>query len=87
MWGIRDPDVLFQRSDALLGEVVTNPPLLCIEVLSPDDRMVDMQEKIDDYLAIGVTAIWVVNPRIRKVFVVDQVFAQLNAIEGDTNRK
>jgi len=51
---------------------VTTPPLLCVEVLSPDDRMVDMQGKIDDYLAMGVPAIWVVNPSSRKAFVVDR---------------
>jgi len=97
------------RSDARFEEIVTTPPLLCVEVLSPDDRMVDMQDKIDDYLAMGVPAIWVVNPRSRKAFVVDrgalipvqvltvagteisvsvdQIFAQLNALEGDSSRR
>jgi Uma2 family endonuclease len=105
----RVPDVLVMRSDAPFEEIVKTPPLLCVEVLSPDDRMVDMQDKIDDYLAMGVAAIWVVNPRSRKAFVVDrgalipvseltvagteisvsvdQVFAQLNELEGESGRR
>src|ERR1019366_1045193 len=62
----RIPDVLVMRSDAPFEEIVQTPPLLCIEVLSPDDRMVDVKDKIDDYLGMGVSAIWVINPRSRR---------------------
>ncbi len=105
----RIPDVLVMRNDAPFEEIVQTPPLLCIEVLSPDDRMVDMQDKIDDYVAMGVTAIWVINPKSRRAFTVDrgallpvdelsvagtsikvpvhEVFAQLNALEAQNNRR
>src|SRR5271155_5156498 len=52
-----------------LGEIFKNPPHLCIEVLSKDDTMDSMQEKIDDYLRFGVPYIWIVNPRLRKGYV------------------
>ena len=68
----RVPDVLVLRSDSPFEEIVRTPPVLCIEILSPGDRMVDMQDKIDDYIAMGVGAIWVVNPRSRKAFIVDR---------------
>lgn len=66
----RVPDVVVMRSSDPFEEIVRTPPLLCIEVLSPEDRMGDMQEKIEDYLAMGVDAIWVVNPLARRAFVV-----------------
>jgi Uma2 family endonuclease len=40
-----------------------------IEVLSPDDRAADVQEKIDDYLAFGIPYVWVVNPRTRRGYI------------------
>ena len=42
------------------------PPLLCVEILSPEDRVSEMQERIDDYLAFGVPYVWVVDPERRK---------------------
>jgi Uma2 family endonuclease len=40
-----------------------------IDVLSKDDTMEYMQEKIDDYLQFGVPYIWIINPRLRKGYV------------------
>ncbi len=44
------------------ARIVVRPPLLCIEVLSPEDSMKDMRERVDDYLALGVPDVWVINP-------------------------
>ncbi len=35
-------------------QVLTSPPFICIEVLSKDDTLANMQERIDDYLKFGV---------------------------------
>jgi Uma2 family endonuclease len=51
------------------GRVITEPPLLAIEVLSRDDRADEIQEKIDDYLNFGIRFVWVVNPRTRQGYV------------------
>jgi Uma2 family endonuclease len=53
------------------GEVriLTEPPVLCIEILSREDRMQDAQEAIADYLDFGVACVWVLNPRTRRCFV------------------
>jgi len=50
-------------------QILTQPPLAVIEILSKDDTMERMQEKIDDYLAFGVPYVWVLNPRSRKAWV------------------
>src|SRR3954454_8058992 len=35
-------------------QIFTRPPFICIEILSPDDRLSAMQEKVTDYLDMGV---------------------------------
>ena len=67
----RVPDVLLVQRSAPLQRIVTLPPLLCIEVLSPEDRMTDMEEKIADYLSMGVPTVWVVDPRRRTALQID----------------
>ena len=51
------------------GPIVEQPPLLCIEILSPRDRMQEMQERIDDYLNFGVRYVWAIHPRTKRAFV------------------
>lgn len=65
----RIPDVTVVQTSQFQGEIFTNPPHLCIEVLSKDDTLDYMQEKIDDYLRFGVPYVWIVNPRLRKGYI------------------
>ncbi len=67
----RIPGICATRRVAPFEEIIRTPPLLCIEVLSPDDRMSDTQEKVDDYLKMGVEVVWVVDPRRRMAFQTD----------------
>ena len=62
----RIPDVSALRHDAPYEEIVRHPPLLCVEVLSKDDRMSDMLERVEDYLRMGVACVWVIDPRTRR---------------------
>jgi Uma2 family endonuclease len=63
---IPDITVLTARPDT---QIIHEPPFLCIELLSPGDRMAEMQERIDDYLAFGVRYIWLINPKTRRAWV------------------
>jgi Uma2 family endonuclease len=65
----RVPDVCLVAGGKPKGRVVTDPPFLVVEVLSPDDRMVEMQERIDDYLSFGVKYVWIVDPSTRRGYV------------------
>jgi Uma2 family endonuclease len=58
----RVPDICVVRAPKPEGRVLRTPPLLCIEILSPEDRMAKMHERIADYLEMGVPAVWVINP-------------------------
>ena len=43
-------------------QILTKPPFLCIEVLSPEDRMKRVKERVTDYLEMGVPNVWVFDP-------------------------
>jgi Uma2 family endonuclease len=67
----RVPDVLVIPANVPFLPTITVTPLICIEVLSPDDRQSDLMEKIEDYRQMGVPAIWVVDPRKRTLAMAD----------------
>ena len=46
-------------------EVLTDPPLLVIEILSPDDTYSDTQELAQDYRAMGAETVWIVDAKTR----------------------
>ena len=46
-------------------DVLTDPPLLVIEILSPDDSYSDTQERAKDYREMGVETVWIVDPKTR----------------------
>ncbi|MBZ5592071.1 MAG: Uma2 family endonuclease [Acidobacteriia bacterium] len=50
-------------------QIFTKPPLIAIEILSKDDRVSEMQERIDDYLNFGVRYVWVINPCTHRAWV------------------
>ena len=41
---------------------VDGPPLLAVEVLSPYDKMKDIDETIEEHLDCGVAQVWIVHP-------------------------
>ena len=48
--------------------VFTRPPFMCVEILSKDDRMSEMQERVADYLSFGVPNVWILDPRKRRAW-------------------
>ena len=53
------------RDTARLTPVLIEPPLLIVEILSPDDTFADLQKRARDYQAMGVETIWIVDPDTR----------------------
>lgn len=64
----RVPDICVFAGDPK-QKVPSAAPALCIEVLSPEDRMSRIEIRINDYLAMGVGAVWVLDPETRQAFV------------------
>lgn len=68
------PDVAFVRAERLpSGEdrqhFAPIAPDLVVEVVSPSDRMREVDQKVERYLAAGVPMVWVFHPRRRTVTV------------------
>jgi Uma2 family endonuclease len=71
---VRAPDVAFISKERVPASGLPKgfapfAPDIAVEVLSPSDAQVEVEEKIDQWLRAGVTLVWVVNPRIRTVTV------------------
>lgn len=64
----RIPDVAVFASRPA-SEVPDHPPLVAIEVLSPDDRIGYIVPKLEEYREWGVENIWLADPEDRKLFV------------------
>ncbi len=61
---IRIPDlVVLQVGNP--PDVLVDPPLLVIEILSPDDTYTDTQQRATDYRNMGVKTIWIIDPKTR----------------------
>ena len=65
----RIPDICVLRAGAPVEPVVTHPPLLVIEILSKDDTLRGMRERVDDYLVFGIQHIWLLDPGQRRAYV------------------
>jgi len=65
----RVPDLCVVAGEDVREPIFTRPPFLCIEILSRDDRVGDVLDKIDDYLSFGVAYVWVIDPLRRRAYV------------------
>ncbi|MEO7086524.1 MAG: Uma2 family endonuclease [Gemmatimonadaceae bacterium] len=86
---VRSPDVAFVRAGQLpdqgLGRGwVRVAPDLAVEVLSPDERTTELEEKLSDYWAAGTRLAWVVDPAWRGVTVRSPSGAQRRLSESET---
>src|SRR5438128_1828365 len=60
---VRIPDISVYAGAEPTEDVPSEPPLMAIEIVSPDDRHSDLMQKFEEYKAWGVKHIWLVNPR------------------------
>lgn len=58
----RVPDVTILSRDWKPEQIITQPPVAVFEVLSPEDRTQRMTQKLNDYAAMGIGQIWVLDP-------------------------
>lgn len=65
----RVPDVIIVRGTRPAGRIMTTPPLVSVQVLSPEDRAGDLQSRLDDYFGFGVSTVWVLNPETKRGFI------------------
>jgi Uma2 family endonuclease len=56
---IPDVCVTFGEPDE---DIFTEPPFLCVEILSPEDAAREVRIKVDEYVEMGVAHVWIVDP-------------------------
>ncbi|MGB3966968.1 MAG: Uma2 family endonuclease [Planctomycetota bacterium] len=70
---VRCPDVAFVRSDRATTlparGYLEGAPELVVEVVSPNDRLKEVQEKVLDWLAHGTRLCWLIEPAPRRITV------------------
>lgn len=65
---VRIPDVCLVSLDLPYEKAITHPPLVVIEILSPEDRVARYNDRLEDYRRMGVANIWVADPEERRGF-------------------
>lgn len=65
---IRVPDLVVM-DDKLREDIRTTPPLLCIEILAPEDTPARLLTRLNDMVRMGVRNIWLFDPIDRVAFV------------------
>jgi Uma2 family endonuclease len=68
----RIPDICVMALPYRAEPVLSTPPHLIIEVLSPDDETADTLARVADYLRFGVSHIWIADPYKHTVQEVDR---------------
>jgi len=72
---VRRPDVTVVRVERIAALPEPNPgfmpivPDLAVEVVSPNDIVYEVEEKVQEYLAAGFPLVWVAHPKTRTVTV------------------
>lgn len=67
----RIPDVMVLHPGQKQSQIIREAPLLCVEVLSPEDTWKRLRERVDDYLQLGVQHIWAIDPSTRQAYLCD----------------
>jgi|SRR5579884_2425974 len=76
----RDPDTMLSIDAVYISAeaaaanpddaaVIDGVPALAVEILSPNDTVEEIHEKIDEYLTAGVLLVWIIDPRRRTVML------------------
>ena len=69
---VRLPDVVVDHA-RYWPPVLTSPPLIAIEVVSPSDSYGHIQEVVRDYRTMGIANVWVIDPAARTAHVCNAV--------------
>jgi Uma2 family endonuclease len=86
---VRAPDIAFISKHRVeqVGDTAgywPGAPDLAVEVLSPDDRVSEVEEKVSEWLSSGSQQVWVVSPKLRTVTIYTSLTDIVMLTEKDT---
>jgi Uma2 family endonuclease len=64
----RIPDVCVIAGAEPDEQILTKAPFICIEILSPKDRLNAQGKRGRDFVSMGVAYVWILDPRTRKAY-------------------
>ncbi len=65
---VRIPDIcVLPRDDH--DEITQTPPMLWVEILSPDDRFSRLHRKLTEILNFGVSTLWIIDPYDKQAWI------------------
>ena len=86
---VRAPDIAFIRRERVAAVGRTRgywhgAPDLAVEVVSPDDRVAEVEEKVAQWLEAGSAQVWVVSPKLKTVTIYSSLTDIMTFTEKDT---
>jgi Uma2 family endonuclease len=64
----RVPDLVVVRANFQRESILTHPPLIAIEIQSPEDTLRRTTIKASEYLGFGIEHVWVIDPLARVAY-------------------
>lgn len=64
----RIPDVCVLRLGSPREKVLTHPPLIAIEIMSPEDSIRRLTTKAAEYAEFGIEHVWIIDPTARVAY-------------------
>ena len=68
----RVPDISIYLQDQE-GQILTEPPHIVIEILPPEDRLLQFLQKTKDYFQLGCSNVWVFDPKMSLMYKCTEV--------------
>jgi len=75
------PDVSVFHPTRARERYPDTPPLIAIEILSMDDKLKDVREKLETYRQWGVPHVWLVDPYSRRMYTCDAGLMEVPALQ------
>ena len=85
----RIPDICVMPGGWTDKRIIRHPPMLCLEILSPEDRMSRVLRRARDFFAMGVPEIWIFDPEEQKAYrllpgtTLQEVTGHLQSLSGE----
>jgi Uma2 family endonuclease len=64
----RIPDICVVVGPKPADQIIRTPPLVCIEILSPEDRLSKVRQRLNYHLRFGVPYVFLLDPEVRKAY-------------------
>ena len=75
------PDVSVFYPDEPKERFPDRPPFIAVEILSLDDKLKDVREKLEIYRNWGVPHVWLVDPHSRRMYTCDGNLMEVQALQ------